>query len=64
VRRNEGTRSIARLARMNGKPERSFWLLAIATFALLVGLNYFPVLLGRIHFRATSFCDIPMGKAK
>jgi hypothetical protein len=41
------------------KSERAFWLLAIGIFALLVGVNYFPVFLGRIPFPRDMVLQFP-----
>jgi Bacterial membrane protein YfhO len=39
--------------------DRSFWLLVIAVFALLTGLNYFPVLVGKIPFPRDMVLQFP-----
>ena len=39
--------------------ERSFWLSAIAVFAILAGVNYFPVLLGKIPFPRDMVLQFP-----
>lgn len=41
------------------KSERAFWLLAMGIFALLVGVNYFPVFLGRIPFPRDMVLQFP-----
>ncbi len=39
--------------------ERSFWLSAIAVFAILAGVNYFPVLLGKTPFPRDMVLQFP-----
>ena len=41
------------------KSERAFWLLAMGIFAVLVGVNYFPVFLGRIPFPRDMVLQFP-----
>ncbi len=43
----------------NFESERWFWLVAIGTFALLVGVTYFPVFLGRIPFPRDMILQFP-----